>query len=408
MIQIFEPSLNPRNGWDLDFASKYFLVAYYLESKTNLKDAAWALALGQSVGNPHNRAEFETDELFRDHSCLILEDPEELSKKNAGYVAIAFPEKNINFKEDGISSLLVQIMGGQCDIDIITKCVVKAVKLTHSMRKCLKGPFFGLDAMKIACNVPDNQVLLGGIVKPKVGLSPERHLELVKKYVDNGCNFIKEDEILSNQSFCPLEKRVELVANYIHSHSPRVFYCVSVQADAPYLLQNVRKVADLGGNGVHVNFHCGLGSYKAIRDMDLPLLLHFQKSGDKILNCKNHNYSIDQSVLFELAALCGCDTLHAGMIGGYMDNDTEELKGIIKRLNTQNAIPALSCGMHPGLVDYIKSVLGHSNWMANVGGAITSHPMGTAAGVKAMSQAVTGQHDIEYHQAIEKWGLKPV
>lgn len=400
MIDIFRPN------YDFSLHEKYYLVTYYLESTTTLKDAAWNLAIGQSVGNPHNRSEFETDELFHDHSCLILAHPDALNEIQSGEVTIAFPEKNINFKEDGISSLFVQIMGGQCDIDIIHKCVVKKIKLTEKMLGELKFPKFGLSGMKKFCNVPDNQVLFGGIVKPKVGLAPKKHLELVKQFIDNGCNFIKEDEILSNQAFCPIEERVPLVANYIRNTNAKVFYCVSLQADAHKLLDYSKRVAELGGNGIHVNFHCGMGIYKSIREMNLPILMHFQKSGDKILNCVDHRYSIDQSVLFELAAMSGCDTLHAGMIGGYMDNDTEELKSIIKQLNTINAVPALSCGMHPGLIDYIKDILGHANWMANVGGAITSHPMGTSAGVKAMKQSVTKSYGVEYETAIKKWGKK--
>jgi len=400
MIDIFRPE------YDASLNESYYLVTYYLESKTTLKDAAWGLAVGQSVGNPHARAEFETDELFRDHSCLILANPDTLSEVQSGEVIIAFPEKNINFKEDGVASLLVQIMGGQCDIDIISKCVVKKIQYTPAMRACFKGPYFGLKEMKRWCGVPDNQVLMGGIVKPKVGLTPEKHFELVKQYIDNGCNFIKEDEILSNQSFCPLEKRVSLVANYIRKTNARVFYAVSVQADPHKALKYAQQVADLGGNGIHMNFHCGMGVFKSIRELEIPLLMHFQKSGDKILNCVSHNYSIDQSVLFEIAALSGCDTLHAGMIGGYMDNDTVELKNIISMLNKIDAVPALSCGMHPGLIDYIVDVVGHTNWMANVGGAITSHPMGTGAGVRAMKQAVTKSYGKEYDIAIKKWGKK--
>ena len=400
MIDIFLPN------YDSSINEKYYLVTYYLESKTTLKDAAWGLAIGQSVGNPHNRSEFETDELFKDHSCLILDDPSKLSEVQSGEVVIAFPEKNINFKEDGVSSLLVQIMGGQCDIDIIKKCVVKKIQLTPTMLKLFKGPYFGLKEMKKWCGVSDDKVLFGGIAKPKVGLSPEKHLELVKQFIDNGCNFIKEDEILSNQEFCPIEKRVPLVANYIRNTNAKVFYCVSLQADAHKVLEYVKKVSELGGNGIHVNFHCGMGIYKSIREMNLPLLMHFQKSGDKILNCVDHNYSIDQSVLFELAAMSGCDTLHIGMIGGYMDNDTQEIKKIISKLNNFNAVPALSCGMHPGLIDYITNVIGHTNWMANVGGAITSHPMGTGARVRAMKQSVTKCYGREYEIAIKKWGKK--
>jgi len=75
-------------------------------------------------------------------------------------------------------------------------------------------------------------------------------------------------------------------------------------------------------------------------------------------------------------------------------------------LNRIDAVPALSCGMHPGLIDYITDVVGHTNWMANVGGAITSHPMGTGAGVRAMKQAVTKSGGKEYDLAIKKWGKK--
>lgn len=384
----------------------YYFVKYYLKSKTTLKDAAWNLAIGQSVGNPHNRSEFETDELFIYHSCLILDHPDKLNEVQEGYVTIAFPSENINFEEDGVSSLLVQIMGGQCDIDIIESCRIVDIEFTEAMEQCFLRPYFGLKGMREFCQVPDNQVLFGGIVKPKVGLNPKTHLELVKQFIDNGCNFIKEDEILSNQAFCPIEERVPLVANYIRNTNAKVFYCVSLQADAHKILDYAKMVKELGGNGIHVNFHCGMGIYKSLRQLNLPLLMHFQKSGDKILNCSDHRYSIDQSVLFRLAALSGCDTLHAGMIGGYMDNDTEELKKIIKQLNDIDAVPALSCGMHPGLIDHITSVLGHTNWMANVGGAITSHPMGTSAGVRAMNQAVTKNYGIEYDAAIKKWGKK--
>ena len=43
---------------------EYLVVKYYLSSKTTLRDAAWALAIGQSVGNPNVRNDWETDELF--------------------------------------------------------------------------------------------------------------------------------------------------------------------------------------------------------------------------------------------------------------------------------------------------------------------------------------------------------
>ena len=66
-------------------------------------------------------------------------------------------------------------------------------------------------------------------------------------------------------------------------------------------------------------------------------------------------------------------------------------------------MPALSCGMHPGLVQANVKQFG-TDFIANVGGAIHGHPVGTLAGAKAMRQAIDKNHGIEYEQAISKWG----
>ncbi len=400
MINIFRPTVTD------DFYNKYYVVDYFMESKTNLRDAAWNVAIGQSVGNPSCRTEFETDELFENHCCIILHQETSLIGRTSGIVRIAFPQININFEEDGISNLLTQIMGGQCDIDIITSCRIENIQLTPSMEHMLKGPIIGLKEMKEYCEVPTDKILFGGIVKPKTGLRPLAHLEVVKQLVDGGCNFIKEDEILCNPSFCTLEERVPLVMKYIKSSGKKVFYCVSLHADPHKILDYVKRVYELGANGIHINFHCSLGVYKSVRELNLPMLVHFQKSGDKILNCDTHRYSIHENVIFKLVGMSGCGTLHAGMIGGYMDNSTINMKKTIKMLTDINCVPALSCGMHPGLVDYINKEIGNANWMANVGGALGSHPMGTLAGVKAMRQAIDGNYGIEYEVAIKKWGKK--
>lgn len=388
--------------------TKYYIATYRLKSSSSstLREAAFNLAVGQSIGNPTKRAEMETAEMFENHACIILGDEDALEKETVGDVSIAFPEANIDFATDGISQLLVQTMGGQMDIDIIEECRLLDIQFTPTMLACLKGPIIGLKEIKEYCKIPEDQVILGAITKPKIGLTPELHLDLVKKLVDGGCNFIKEDEILSGAFHCPLEKRVKLVSNYLANCGKPVFYCVSIHSDPAYLLKRVQQVYDLGGNGIHVNFHCGLGSYKSIRETELPLLMHYHKSGDRMLNHHTHSYSIEPSLMFKLASLSGCGTLHAGMIGGYLESGDDEVKKIMATLNAQNSVPALSCGMHPGLIKHIQEIVGHANWMANVGGAITSHPMGTESGARAMKQAITQDYGKEFGVAVTKWGIK--
>ena len=378
--------------------SKYYYATYKLTAD-NLKKAADSLAIGQSVGNPSMRSEFETPELWRDHACVyeILDE-----NSTGGIVKVGFPVANIDFETDGLAHILVQTLGGQMDIDIIKGCRLLDLEFPDEWK--WPGPKFGLSGMKKYCGVPDNQPLFGGITKPKVGLSPEKHFDLVKMLIDGGCNFIKEDEILSGAKHCLMEKRIELVMNYIAKTSAKLFYCVSIHSNPLELYKRARLVHSLGGNGIHVNFHCGLGVYSDIRNMDLPILIHFQKSGDKVLTCESHRYGIDEKLLYKLASLSGCDTLHCGMLGGYMNSDEEKTRDIVNTLASQNSVPALSCGMKPSLVKTILDKLGHANWMANVGGALTGHKSGTLAGTKAMKQAVTFNYGKEYDESVEQWG----
>lgn len=384
------------------------IATYFLESKTNLRDASWELAIGQSVGNPNVRNKWETNELFENHSCKILGDEDELQKIKKGIVKIAFPVINTNWEEDGISHLLCQLMGGQMDIDNILKCHLNHIDIPDIIiDKYFMKPKYGISGVREYVNVFDKP-LLGGIVKPKTGISPEVLLEMVKQMVEGGVNFIKEDEILSNPDFCRIEERVPLIMEYLNKRKENVVYSVCINSDSPYLLERVKKVYDLGGNSVHINFWSGMGSYLAVRKLtetfERPFFIHFQKSGDKILTNKNHDYHIDWKVICQLAGLSGVDFIHAGMWGGYMNDDEEELKEILKILHSHNVIPALSCGMHPGIVNKVTEIFG-IDYMANCGGSIHGHPDGTKSGAMAMRQAIDKNYLSEYNEAIGKWGL---
>jgi ribulose-bisphosphate carboxylase large chain len=386
------------------------VATYFLESKTTLEKASWELAIGQSVGNPNVRNEWETDDLFIKYSCKVMHDKSELQHKS-GIVKIAFPTINTNWEEDGISHLLCQLMGGQMDIDNIVKCHLLKLDFPEDIvSKYFKKPKYGIDGVRKFTNT-FNKPLLGGIVKPKTGISSEVLLAMVTQMVEGGVNFIKEDEILSNPSFCPISERVPLIMNYLNKRKEAgkdpVVYSVCINADSPYLLDRVKQVYELGGNSIHVNFWCGMGSYLAIRKLtetfEREFFIHFQKSGDKILTSVTHDYHIDWKVICQLAGLSGVDFIHAGMWGGYMNDDEEELKQVLDILHEHNVIPALSCGMHPGIVNAIVKRFG-IDFMANCGGSIHGHPGGTIKGAMAMKQAINNNFGVEYEEAIQKWG----
>ena len=382
---------------------QYFVATYDVISSTTLKESAWNIAIGQSVGNPNVRNCWETEELFENHSCIILGNEDNLYNSNQGKIEIAFPVENIDFQSDGISHLLCHLMGGHVDIDIIKKCRLVGLELPKSVTKNFLGPKFGIKGFRSYTGQYDKP-LVGGIVKPKTGISPETLLDMVKEMVEGGVDFIKEDEIMSSPHFAKLEKRVELIANYLAKQSRKVVFCHTINADPHIVLDRVKTVHELGGNGVHINVYSGLGVYNSIRKLDLPVFMHLQSSGAKVFTDVHHRYSISWPVMCKLATLMGVDTIQTGMIGGYSNDDEKEILECLRVLREGNTLPALSCGMHPGLVNWVKEKVG-SDFLANSGGAVHGHPDGTRAGATAMRQAVDHIDGSEYQNAIKKWGL---
>jgi ribulose-bisphosphate carboxylase large chain len=383
-------------------SNDYYIATYEMASSVNLREAAWNLAIGQSVGNPSVRNEWETDALFENHSCIILGDEHNMKAYDVGIVEIAFPVVNTDWETDGISHLLCQLMGGHVDIDIITKCRLVKLELPKTVTSHFLGPKFGLSGFRQFTGQYDKP-LLGGIVKPKIGITPEVLLEMVKQMVDGGVDFIKEDEIMSNPACAPLDRRVDIIANYLAKQSRKVVICHTINCDPHIVMDRVKRVHELGGNGVHINVFSGLGVYNSIRKLDLPLFLHFQKSGDRVFTDASHRFSISWPVICQLATMMGVDTIQTGMVGGYSNDDPEEVKKCIEILVDGNTVPALSCGMHPGLVNRVTEIAG-IDYLANVGGAIHGHPGGTITGARAMRQAIDHSYQTEYDQAIAKWG----
>jgi ribulose-bisphosphate carboxylase large chain len=387
----------------LDDDQKYIIAEYLVESSTNLREAAWNIAIGQSVGNPNVRNEWETDYLFENHSCMILGDETTLLNGTSGIVKIAFPIINTDWDTDGISHLLCQLMGGHLDINIIQRCRLVRLHLPDSVTGSFLGPRFGLSGIRKFTN-QYNKPLFGSIVKPKIGITPEVLLEMVKQMVDGGVDFIKEDEIMSNPLCAPLERRVDIIANYLSKQSRKVVFCHTINCDPHVVMDRINSVYQNGGNGVHINVYSGLGVYNSIRKSNLPLFLHLQSSGAKIFTDVSHRFSISWPVICKLATLMGVDTIQTGMVGGYSNDDPDEILECLYILRAGNTAPALSCGMHPGLIQKITNLVGF-DYLANAGGAVHGHPGGTLSGALAMRQSIDGNEGEEYRIAIEKWGI---
>lgn len=375
----------------------YIFVDYELRSTVSLADAAYNIALGQSIGNPAIRNEWETAELVRDFCCRIVGDAKVLATLKEGRVTLAFPVRLWNWASDGISQLLCILQGGQSDIASITRCRVVDVRLPSTRPH---QSHWGLTGLRVYTGRRDKP-FLGGIVKPKVGLSVGNHVALIRQMVDGGCDFIKEDEILANQTCCPFTERLAALDEYMHSRlrdGHGVMCCVTINGDPDQLLRKAEHVARGGVLGVHINVWSGLGAYAAVRRRFPGLFIHYQRSGINTVTDPGNKFSVSWPVLCMLAALSGVDSIHVGMLGGYGQSDEAELHRAVNVLRRYGVVPSLSCGMNPKNVTEVTRAFGN-DYIAASGGFI--HGEGTLEGTRAMRQAIDGQFDgAEYVRAM--------
>tara|TARA_E500000178_G_C17017273_1_gene753666 strand:+ start:908 stop:2167 length:1260 start_codon:yes stop_codon:yes gene_type:complete len=399
--------------------NNYFIAKYFLKSNDMLR-AAKGIAIGQSIGNPNVRLDGETAELLENHLAVILDHPENLKNKKEAIVKIAYPVKNLNLEEDGVTQLTCIVMGGQMDIEEILSCRLMDLELPEIFLKTFKGPKIGMNNIKKRTN-SIGRPLLGGIVKPKTGLDIETLKTVCVNMVKGGVDFIKEDEILGNPSCCPFEERVKIVNDAVQNEAIKlnkeVFYAPCVNSDLPYLLKRIEFLVKQNLKAYHVNIWSGINMYKYLRSFDFNIAMFYQKSGDRVLTDKNNPYSISWGVLLKLARISGADFIHAGMWGGYLSDSKEDLTEWMSiltsthKLGFNKTVPSFSCGSHPGLVDTTVKNFG-KDVMMSLGGSLHGHPSGTISGAKAMRQAfelnknseIDKSELTEYNEAIEKWG----
>ena len=357
-------------------SERKMITATYLVDTEAPKEALNAICRGQTVGNPSLLTRYETKEFLNRWSAkgrsLTQTHVDGLS-----IMEIRFPQSN--FGSEGLSYLLSVLMGGQCDIDVIRGCrLIKLDLGTFAQR--FPGPRYGIQGIRERLGIPDRP-LVGGIVKPKIGLNPRAYAAVVQEMAEGGCDVIKEDEILANQPWCRMRERLELIAPIIRDHPILYLICGTSDGGEPYQAK-AQKVRDLGpGFGFHLNIWSGIGSYLDFRrHSERPLF--FQKSGDKVFT--TGPFAIEGHVLYQLLHLAGCDAGHIGMYGGYLSESVGVLTQRIQAFG--QSLPSFSCGLNPTLAREIVRIFGRDVLLMS-GGWMHSQPQGLRWAIHQLKEA---------------------
>ena len=348
--------------------SKWVRATYEISSP-DLEKSAKAICRGQTIGNPTVTAFYETDAIQNRHLAKA-------TWTSTGRMTVEYPR--VNFGKEGVNYLMSVLMGGQMDVGIIEGCKLVGIDLS-ALGKLLPGPRYGVEGVRKLIGAYDRP-LIGGIVKPKIGMDADQFSNVVYQMAKGGCDFIKEDEILANQKWCPAKERIRLVAKKLGDLP--TLYAPCITGDGAEVLRKARQAQDWGASAIHLNVWCGLGAYRDVR-RKVKLPLFFQKSGDRLW--LTGPYAIDPLVWCQLINAIGCDFAHVGMYGGYLSEQLGELKQKVEALDT--TIPSFSCGATPQSVPQLQNLFGN-NIMISSGGYMCGHPEGPEKGAREFHEAI--------------------
>lgn len=324
--------------------------------------SAEALALEESLGMP------EGPDFVR--GTVVSEQD--------GVAVLDFPEGNWGRNLPLLVSALVA--GEGVETRAFTRCRLVDLTLPDGF---LPGP----------AHRPLDRNGVGLILKPSLGLGPKECAEIAEAAGASGVDVIKDDELLGDPQWCPLDERVAAVAAVLH---PSVVYCPNITGPTATLLDRARRVVDLGAGGVMVNaFAQGLDAVLALRDAELgvPILAHRVGSGPW---ARNDGFGVTGSVLAALTRLAGADYVLCGAYGGKLfdtDADVDAQVHAVRRplAGARPSTAVLGGGVSPDNARRQAERAGGSGVVALLGSAAYAWPGGdVAAAVHATVEAVRG------------------
>ena len=382
--------------------AKFIRATYWIETHLPVEKAAAVLAGEQSCGT-FVRVPGETEELRERFGAKVegiklldtatspsLPIPHLGTKYQRAELNVAFPFENVG---TNLPTLLATVMGNLFELREFSGLRLLDIELPEEFA-VLAGPQFGvLGTRKLASVI--GRPIIGTIVKPSVGFTPEQTAALVAQLAEAGIDFIKDDELMANPPHSPLERRVEAVMKTINAHADRtgkkVMYAFNI-SDAPAAMQRHHDtVVRHGGTCVMVSLHhVGLSGLMHLRSYSL-LPIHGHRNGWGLF-ARSPAIGVEFQVMQKIWRLAGVDHLHVnGLKNKFCEPDDSVVRSIQACLTPMfrddHALPVVSSGQWGGQAPDTYARTKTVDLMYLAGGGMMAHPGGPAAGCRAIRQA---------------------
>ncbi|MCC4297367.1 3-oxo-isoapionate-4-phosphate decarboxylase OiaX [Aurantimonas coralicida] len=308
-------------------------------------------------------------------------------------VTIAYPLEAVG---TDIAALMTITIGGVFAVKGVTGIRVMDIDLPQAWA-CHPGPQFGIDGSRRLMGV-ETGPMIASIIKPSLGLLPDETAAVVADLCAAGVDFTKDDEKLMSPAYSPLEQRIAAIMPVIRDHEQktgkRVMYAFGISsADPDTMMRNHDRVVEAGGNAAVVNINSiGYGGMSFLRKRS-ALCLHAHRNGWDILT-RHPGLGLEFRAYQKIWRLLGVDQFQInGIQAKYWEPDESFVRSFEDCMTpifseADRPLPVVCSGQWGGQAVETYERTGRTlDLMYLGGGGIHGHPMGPAAGVRAIRQA---------------------
>lgn len=386
---------------------------YWIETAYPLTEAAAIMAGEQSTGT-FIRVPGETDELREMHAARVERIDElgtvdapslagsGLPKAHSGpairrtaEVTLSWPLANMG---PSLPNLLATVAGNLFELKPFSGLKLLDLTLPPAFLGAYQGPQYGVSGTRRLTGVY-GRPLIGTIIKPSVGMTPQETAAQVLTLAEAGVDFIKDDELQADGPHCPFELRLAAVMRVLDDRAQmtgkRLMYAANITGEIDQMLRRHDLIVAAAGTCAMVSINSiGLPALAVLR-RHAQVAIHGHRNGWGMFS-RSHATGMSFVAYQKFWRLAGVDHLHVnGLRNKFCEDDASVIASARECLTPMFAAPNNGCEIMPVFssgqsahqVPDTFAALGSMDLIYACGGGILAHPGGPAAGVRSLHQA---------------------
>jgi ribulose-bisphosphate carboxylase large chain len=357
-----------------------------------------------SEGDPSVCKPADYDEFMSWATDIRLLDHQADEGVESGLVTIAYPLHFFDKRDDGAVPLAQFLMAIASEplsaFSFYQGARVVALDFPEALRRRFPGCPWPHRRLRAYLGLRDGEPLIGTIVKPKTGLTPELFAKCVVEAALAGARFTKADENM-HLRLHDVPRYVGRVVKELEAagfdlgrggtpRGTRFLFAPHITTDADRLPDYARAAVEAGANALMFSPYYG-GGFARMAEIgacfDVPIYAH--TAGMNMVT-GSPTWGFDPRIMYELAARYGAACMQITTVGGYLKPDDTEKVEILRALQDggltgeDGMTLAIAGGLAPANLGRNLRLLGEAGRLLLAGSSVYGHPDGPASGVKAL------------------------